>query len=261
MPPDFDRAEGCLGGVARIHQEDLCQALGIRPAEKYQDRGGPSPERIGRLMRDESSDPQRDLRHFRDALIYNWAIAAPDAHAKNCSMALLCGGRAEMTPLYDVISYLPYAQDISDRKLRTAMRIGRDYTLRKADRVSAWESTSVSIQLDPAETAACAVEILQCVPSAISDAIDSHGDEDRASPRVAELHRHIRQRCSEVRSQFRTGTVPAARAPQPTPAATPRSVLCGARTSTGTCRRRLVRRACPLHPNSPCSRKVDGPGR
>ena len=30
-------------GLSRMHQEDLCQALGRPPAEKYQSLGGPTP--------------------------------------------------------------------------------------------------------------------------------------------------------------------------------------------------------------------------
>lgn len=34
------------GVVRRVHQEDVCQALGVRPEAKYQSEGGPSPEAI-----------------------------------------------------------------------------------------------------------------------------------------------------------------------------------------------------------------------
>ncbi|MEM1335362.1 MAG: HipA domain-containing protein, partial [Actinomycetota bacterium] len=36
--------------LRRIHQEDLCQALGVHPASKYQSDGGPGPEQIGELL-------------------------------------------------------------------------------------------------------------------------------------------------------------------------------------------------------------------
>lgn len=40
------------GRWLRVHQEDLCQALGVPPMNKYQNEGGPSPERIVGLLRD-----------------------------------------------------------------------------------------------------------------------------------------------------------------------------------------------------------------
>ena len=65
--------------------------------------GGPSPRDAVRLLRAHASDPDSDTRRFLDALIYNWAIAAPDAHAKNYSVAL-AGDRVALAPMYDVIS-------------------------------------------------------------------------------------------------------------------------------------------------------------
>ena len=49
---------------------------------------------------------------------------------------------------------------------------------------------------------------------------------------------------------------PAASAAPATDPTRPRVVLCGAETATGTCRRRLVSRPCPLHPASPGSQTI-----
>src|SRR3546814_10116342 len=35
----------------RVHQEDMCQALGLHPSQKYQSDGGPSPDKIADLLR------------------------------------------------------------------------------------------------------------------------------------------------------------------------------------------------------------------
>jgi serine/threonine-protein kinase HipA len=47
----FDRKADADGNVFRIHQEDMCQALGISPVAKYEDNGGPSVAGIVRLLR------------------------------------------------------------------------------------------------------------------------------------------------------------------------------------------------------------------
>ncbi len=40
----YDRVrDETTGWIARVHQEDVCQALGIRPTLKYQAEGGPGP--------------------------------------------------------------------------------------------------------------------------------------------------------------------------------------------------------------------------
>ena len=113
----------------RVHQEDLCQALGIHPSNKYQNQGGPSPKVIADLMR--LVMPARvatdSIGRFADALIWNWIIAGPDAHAKNYSL-LLAGQDVRLAPLYDISSALPY-KVIPHKKIQLAMKFGTDYFL------------------------------------------------------------------------------------------------------------------------------------
>ena len=37
----YDRVVHAEGAIVRVHQEDLCQALGVPPSQKYQNEGGP----------------------------------------------------------------------------------------------------------------------------------------------------------------------------------------------------------------------------
>src|SRR5262249_49522065 len=84
--------------VVRVHQEDICQALGITPTRKYQNEGGPSPNTIADLLRTYSTDRTADVGTFVAALGFNWLIAGIDAHAKNFSL-LLGIHRARLAPL------------------------------------------------------------------------------------------------------------------------------------------------------------------
>jgi serine/threonine-protein kinase HipA len=113
--------------VIRVHQEDICQALGIMPTKKYQNEGGPSPVNIVELLRTYSTDRQADLDTFVAALGFNWLIAGTDAHAKNFSL-LLGGRRVRLAPLYDVASILPY-DEFDLRKVKLAMKVGGEYKL------------------------------------------------------------------------------------------------------------------------------------
>ena len=90
---------------------------------------------------DHSVAARRDLAGFLDALIYNWVVAAPGGHAKNHSL-LLDEQSATLAPLCDLISYLPYRKGTKADQLTIAMRVGRDYTLRKHDRPSAWKAAA-----------------------------------------------------------------------------------------------------------------------
>ena len=55
----FDRLPPAPGSalVQRIHQEDICQALGLMPGGKYEQDGGPSIADIVSLIRRVSSNP------------------------------------------------------------------------------------------------------------------------------------------------------------------------------------------------------------
>ncbi len=115
-------------GVARIHQEDMCQALGVMPTSKYQNEGGPTPADIVGLLRRHSSNSQADVDTFVQALAFNWIVGGTDAHAKNYSLLHAPGGRVRLAPLYDIASALPY-DHLDERQLKLAMKIGREYFL------------------------------------------------------------------------------------------------------------------------------------
>ena len=122
----LDRSNTDLPAFTRVHQEDMCQALGRYPWEKYQNEGGPGPEDIVLLLRRHSSRPDADIATFLDALVFNWLIAGTDAHAKNYALLLAGGGQVRLAPLYDIASSLPY-DDIPVEKAKLAMKIGGKY--------------------------------------------------------------------------------------------------------------------------------------
>ena len=113
--------------IRRVHQEDVCQALGRHPRLKYQSDGGPGPKEVVALLREHSSRAGEDIDTFVDALALNWMIAGTDAHAKNYSM-LLGGSRVRLAPLYDLASVLPYP-DVDLRRMRLAMKVGGKYRI------------------------------------------------------------------------------------------------------------------------------------
>ncbi len=119
----FDRARLDDGTIARLHQEDCCQALGIAPERKYEHRGGPSPKQIITLLRDRSVDAQVDLSTFVAALALNWTYYGTDAHGRNYSVLIGAFGRVQLAPLYDLTSALPY-RHIKEHKVNMSMLIG-----------------------------------------------------------------------------------------------------------------------------------------
>ena len=152
----------------RVHQEDLCQALGIHPSNKYQNEGGPSPKAIADWMRlvmpgQVATD---SIERFADALIWNWIIAGPDAHAKNYSL-LLAGQNVRLAPLYDIASSLPY-KSMEQKKIRLAMKFGTDYSLDA--RPTTWSALARDLGLPQDSVRSRAKVLVAAAPDAFSNA-------------------------------------------------------------------------------------------
>ena len=128
-------------------------------------------------------------------------IGGTDAHAKNYSLLLGADGDVRLAPLYDLASGLPYVEDENVPKISLAQPIGKNYTLRKSDRRSAWESTADALGLDRASTVERAEQIAGAVPEAFALAASSLPPEYRDLRTVTDLRRRLirRQRtCSSV---------------------------------------------------------------
>lgn len=110
--------------LIRLPQEDMCQALNVPPALKYESDGGPGFSQIMDLLLG-SADGLADRRLFMTANLVFWLLAAIDGHAKNFSIFLLPGGGFKLTPLYDVISAFPLVakKQLEQRRLKMAMAL------------------------------------------------------------------------------------------------------------------------------------------
>lgn len=95
--------------IRRLHQEDICQALGRPSVLKYQAEGGPTFAETVELLRSVSTVPARDLPTFWRALVFNWLIGNCDAHGKNFSL-LYDGDSPTLAPLYDLVSTRRYPE-------------------------------------------------------------------------------------------------------------------------------------------------------
>jgi serine/threonine-protein kinase HipA len=93
----FDRERLETGLARRLHAEDLTQALGRDPDEKY----GVSAEQIVRLLRRHDATGGVAVDFVRQ-LAFNTVIGNADAHAKNYSVLLRPGG-IRLAPIYDAV--------------------------------------------------------------------------------------------------------------------------------------------------------------
>jgi serine/threonine-protein kinase HipA len=112
--------------IARLPQEDFCQATGKPPRLKYEADGGPSMEASLTLLAG-SERADDDRTHFVLAQLAFWLLAATDGHAKNFSLFHRRGGTYGSTPLYDVISAWPIIGEgpnlISEHDAKLAMAL------------------------------------------------------------------------------------------------------------------------------------------
>lgn len=103
----FDRRWSSDGRwLMRLPQEDFCQALGISPALKYENDGGPGIKEGMALLRG-SQRASQDREAFFKLQILFWMLAAIDGHGKNFSLFLEPDSAYRMTPVYDVLSAYP----------------------------------------------------------------------------------------------------------------------------------------------------------
>lgn len=105
----YDRTIGHDGLVERIHQEDVCQALGHdyeanRGAAKYERGGGPGLAKVADLLERYAAHPVDELRRLVRYVTFNTIIGNADAHAKNISLIHHRDGSVELTPLYDTVA-------------------------------------------------------------------------------------------------------------------------------------------------------------
>ena len=63
----YDRLVGDDSGVERVHQEDMCQALGVPPRRKYQAEGGPSLKQVAGILTKFRPGRSRDFAASRHA--------------------------------------------------------------------------------------------------------------------------------------------------------------------------------------------------
>ena len=131
----FDRKWEQINGkefIYRIPQEDMCQAMGLSPFQKYQSEGGVGIKEIAQYFR--TSVDYQDLETFFKTIMLFDLLYATDGHAKNFSVFLKRAG-VKLTPIYDVTSVYSLIQrkQLVEQKVSMAMKVGNsgDYKLKR----------------------------------------------------------------------------------------------------------------------------------
>jgi serine/threonine-protein kinase HipA len=201
----YDRLPPSPGSpfVRRVHQEDVCQALGLMPGKKYQEEGGPGVAQIVTLIRRVSAAPEADVDRFLQANIFNWFIGGTDAHAKNYSLLIGAGDEVRLAPLYDVSSQLPYPDLIGQR---LSMKIGDHYDIARIGAAD-WRKLALECALEEERVLAMIEDMARALPDHISAAREQAVAEGLARnivvPLAKQLVSHASERLAAVRLNAR----------------------------------------------------------
>jgi serine/threonine-protein kinase HipA len=103
----YDRTTGANGDIQRLHQNDLCQMMGLPSAMKYESEGGPTIKACFDAVVAASSQPALDKKRLLEWIAFNLLIENMDSHAKNLSM-LRVDGRYQLAPFYDMLCTRAY---------------------------------------------------------------------------------------------------------------------------------------------------------
>src|SRR5882757_1174506 len=195
----YDRLPAAAGSPfeQRIHQEDMCQALGLMPGKKYQEDGGPGIPQIVTLIRRVSSDPDVDVDRFLQANMFNWLIGGTDAHAKNYSLLIGAGDEIRLAPLYDLSSQLPYPELIEQR---LSMKIGDCHEIRRVG-IADWRKLAHDCTIEEERVLTMLTGMAKALPDEISAARDQALIEGLSETIIAPL---ARQLITHVGARFAT---------------------------------------------------------
>lgn len=167
----FDRAWQDNLWIARLPQEDFCQALGIPGSRKYEKQGGPGMKDILRILA--ASDDPADSSTFVKAQLLFWALAATDGHAKNFSLFQRPGGSYRMTPLYDILSAWPIIgkgpRQLAYQKAELAMAVRGKNTHYELAGIRRRHWDNVANLAGIKDASEIIADVVSAVPSVISD--------------------------------------------------------------------------------------------
>lgn len=168
----FDRAPQEGDWIARLPQEDFCQALGLPSSKKYESDGGLGMRDLIRVL-DTSARAMDDKRAFVKSQILFWLLAATDGHGKNFSLFHERGGTYRLTPFYDVLSAWPIIgrgpNQLDGRRAKLAMAVRSKNAHWKLSEIRArhWHSVTRAAGLGSA------TPLLQEIAMQIPQAIES----------------------------------------------------------------------------------------
>jgi serine/threonine-protein kinase HipA len=189
----YDRKRDPSGILHRIHQEDVCQALGTGYDQKYESEGGPSLKDCFGVIDRSCREPVLDKRRLLQWTLFNTLIGNNDAHGKNVSLLIKKEG-IRLAPFYDLLSTAVYPE-ISQKLAMTIGGENRAEWLRKDH----WEKLAKDASVSPKAIIRLAKEMREATPAAldavkneVTQSAGDHGIVEKVASHIEQMSRHFK---------------------------------------------------------------------
>ncbi len=186
----YDRLVGDDGEtITRLHQEDLCQALGLPAWEKYEKDEGPGFANAVELIRAQSTKPLGDVQQLLKWIVFILLAGNADGHGKNLSFLRGLDGLSPcLAPFYDFVCTRVYQH--LDRSL--AMGIGGERDPEVVGRQH-WESMAVIVGMGSGTVFREVERQATSMLTVFDEVADEHVAKYGMSPMVQSIRKVIRE--------------------------------------------------------------------
>jgi serine/threonine-protein kinase HipA len=157
----YDREIDKDNRLHRLHQNDLCQALGVPSSMKYESEGGPSLKACFEAVLKHSSQPAIDKRRLIEWVIFNFLVGNMDGHAKNLSL-MTTGKNTQLAPFYDMVCTAIYG----NLSQKFAFKIGGE-NRPKWMMTRHWERFATDVGVKPQYITKVQLDIMNRIESAL----------------------------------------------------------------------------------------------
>ncbi len=202
----YDRMHTAPGVTARLHQEDVMQALGLPTLMKYQHHGGPRISDIAELLRDNVARPMQALTLLRDWQMFNCLAGNWDGHGKNLALLYTLGDAVPaLAPFYDLVAieFLNLLRPQSWAR-EMAFYVGGNHVPERITRKD-WEAFAVDLKMPARRLLARLDELSEQMPRIAEAACDEFSRSHGRGPVCETLLESIRRRCHWTRNSIARG--------------------------------------------------------
>ncbi|HET8790152.1 MAG TPA: type II toxin-antitoxin system HipA family toxin [Modicisalibacter sp.] len=193
----YDRSGIATANLQRLHQEDLCQAMGIARTHKYQVPNGPTFGQCVQKVRQVCRPAAKSVQQLLLWQIFNVLVGNSDGHAKNLSLLQDSTGNWAMAPAYDLVGtiVLGYHPDLAfsiGEQFNSQQLLPRDWQAFAAE-------CGFSYPFVKRQIAQLATKLSELMDSQrLQDALANAGLREQGWRRLQQQRQHIDRQCRKA---------------------------------------------------------------